>query len=671
MKIAFDTYDGIRPAVTPRNLPDKAAQLAENVDLSAGRLDPWKVPLLVQAITNSVSIYPWERNSATEWLSWAVDTDVVRSPVANDTYERIYLTDGVKPKIIGWAAGAKVERDMERPTGTTITATATDRDGFSAANAAAATLKWQGITTITYKQKVGSADPTSEKDYNSETNFIGTLFAANRDTTTGAWTLGYSFFTFPIWTKLASSDTKIYDITVTLAGTWRLTWNGTTYNMGDTVALDDGAAYGSAVVIASLPTPSYSIGKNTVTGADFTGSITLVPTFVDSSDVRYIRYLQTLVDDWGMEGPESAVSNEVTWVPGQKVVLSGFGSEQGMSYRRFYRNVAGSTTTYKLVVEQAVATTTYTDKLMDLELGEELPELENPPDTLKGIVMLPGGFAAAFRDNELLFSEPEKPWSWPSDYRVALDWKIVGLGVLGNDLYVLTEGLNYVYSGYHPENMAAARLDEPQPCVAKRSIAALGPYMAYASPDGLCGIRAGHIELLTRNHYSRADWQALTPANMIGSVYERCYFGWLASGGIVYALGENEDAMTTLTDTATEAFYDLNDDKLYIVQDDGAGGYNINQWNAGATYRTLRWRSKEFAANRRIDWTCARIYAETFGTVTLKIYAENTLVSTSSVTSQDAIRLAKFTIQRCYSVQVEAAISVNRILLGTSKKELM
>jgi hypothetical protein len=209
-----------------------------------------------------------------------------------------------------------------------------------------------------------------------------------------------------------------------------------------------------------------------------------------------------------------------------------------------------------------------------------------------------------------------------------------------------------------------AKLPIPQACVAKRSIAPLGPYIVYASPDGLVGINGGRGTLLTKRSYGREEWQALTPTNMIGASHDDSYFGFLATGGIVFQPAEGADAMSTITTTITEAMYDLVDDTLYIVMDSGGGTYSIYKWNQGATNMTLRWRGKEMISERRQDWNCGRMEASGYPN-TLRTYSQNVLADTRTVADNKSFRLPKIPPERIFSIEVEGVNSVNMIEIAT------
>ena len=93
----IDTFGGKAPKIYARLLPNDVAQVAENTRLDSGRLEPWKgnastsiTPVAsysVSAATKTLFRY----NSST-WIGSNDELDIVRSPIAEDPWERIYLT---------------------------------------------------------------------------------------------------------------------------------------------------------------------------------------------------------------------------------------------------------------------------------------------------------------------------------------------------------------------------------------------------------------------------------------------------------------------------------------------------------------------------------------------------------------------------------------------------
>jgi hypothetical protein len=91
------TFGGKAPKIFARLLPEDMAQTATNVRLDSGRLEPWKdnatatiTPVGSYAITGSTKTL-FKFNSSI-WIGSNSALDIVRSPLAEDPHERIYVS---------------------------------------------------------------------------------------------------------------------------------------------------------------------------------------------------------------------------------------------------------------------------------------------------------------------------------------------------------------------------------------------------------------------------------------------------------------------------------------------------------------------------------------------------------------------------------------------------
>ncbi len=685
-RIVFNTYDGIIPILAPKLLPQNAAQIANNVDLQSQRLEPWKVPLSIQGSPGTTSIFPWYRNGVTSWIGWNSDVDVVRSPVAEDQWSRIYLTGDGLPKVRGWDGG-EVTKNMKQTQASAPTATpafkgvlATLLNAFkSSTMTIIANLSAYGTNGAIdgYLQgtpsSVRMSDDYSEiylefsqfGQYGNDSSY--TLYEPDPPVSSGVVNLS--------WGPTIGIPTPYGTLSGTVAmaigtiGTASI--SSTTLGKVINFSQGDVSHFWSTNPVNTVPglrhyfSIAWSAFPETV-------KVTVKITFTDpnfgrvSENTKYVYYVQTLVNEWGMEGPASTTSNLVQVNPGEKVTLAGFGSAASDTVtRRFYRSAAGTDSDeFYYLGEVAVGATSYDDTKDDAELSEILPLFENPPDNLAGLVMMPNGSAAGFVGREVLPSEPYYPWSYPTKYRIPVDYNIVGLGVAGNSLYVFTTGENYVITGDHPENYTCSKIAFPQSCSAKRSIVTYGNMVLYASPDGVCGLFGSQGKLMTEYLYKKTQWAALTPSGIIAGIYDNRYFCFHSTGCVIFRFGEGADTVTTSDEVIAGLHVDLETDSLYII----LNGY-IQSWNAGATNKTLVWRSKEFAVNRRTDWSSGRVVADSYP-LTFRIYTENTLAATITVTSQDSFRIPILVPKRVCSIEVEGAMGIDYIGLATSMKLL-
>lgn len=105
--LAFTTFSGVAPRLTPWRLPPQMAQVALNVDLASRTLRPWKA--LSSAIEsglantgNASTIYRFGLDLVSDtqyWFHWnALDVDLVKGPLRNDQTERTFYTGDGAPK---------------------------------------------------------------------------------------------------------------------------------------------------------------------------------------------------------------------------------------------------------------------------------------------------------------------------------------------------------------------------------------------------------------------------------------------------------------------------------------------------------------------------------------------------------------------------------------------
>lgn len=89
-------FGGIIPRLGKRLLPDNNAQYALNAQLFSGELRAWQKPLLLTSFTmpSPQDVYHYRTNGVDHYVPFAVKTDVVKAPIINDAYGRLYWTNG-------------------------------------------------------------------------------------------------------------------------------------------------------------------------------------------------------------------------------------------------------------------------------------------------------------------------------------------------------------------------------------------------------------------------------------------------------------------------------------------------------------------------------------------------------------------------------------------------
>lgn len=334
-------------------------------------------------------------------------------------------------------------------------------------------------------------------------------------------------------------------------------------------------------------------------------------------------YVYTFISEFGdilEESAPSPVSAEVLCGTGDTVTVSGFAAAPTTGYnitkRRIYRSVSGSgATAFQFVAEIDLSVTSYTDSVTSAGLGENLETLyyEEPPANLQGLVSHPNGFLVGFVGSDLYFSEVNRPHAWPSSYALRLTDQIVGLGVFGQSIAVMTKGNPYIASGVSPESMSSERIPMIEPCVSKRSITADMMGVSYASPNGLVMIGAGTTGPITTNVMLRNEFQKFHPETMRSAFYAGKYFGFfdgvsygIDGGAIVLDRNISATPLTLTNYVASATHVDPDTADLYLVINN-----SIQKWEGDdLSAIPYEWKSKRFQLTAPVNLAAIEIEAD-------------------------------------------------------------
>lgn len=96
--ISIRAFSGLRPIVEPTLLGDGDAVVAQNARLVSGALGPLKGTTVLRSLTKiqpqTIFRYGDSSNENEFWLEFLADTDIMRSPIAADQFNRLYWADG-------------------------------------------------------------------------------------------------------------------------------------------------------------------------------------------------------------------------------------------------------------------------------------------------------------------------------------------------------------------------------------------------------------------------------------------------------------------------------------------------------------------------------------------------------------------------------------------------
>lgn len=550
--ISIKLFKGEAPRYAPRKLDNGASQTSHNIDIFSGEIRPIDKTVDANVPTKTgtlTSIY----KLGSLWLSWEEDVDVARAPLSTSVEDRIYYSGHYNPK-------------------------STDSDLADASGTDYPTDWWRlGLPSPDTKCSLASGGGGS--GVNTTRSYVYTYVTA--------------------WGEEGPPSPVSDDFTALEDDTWQIT------NM-DAAPLNTGSVTG----IAS------GGGKVTfTTSANHfleTGDYVLLTTFTGGSDTNYGDHFDT--------GAYWQVTRESTTTFSVTAVVSG--TQTGCTWsreadinttgmvKRIYRTTGG---TYRYVDEVAVATTSYNDTKTDIELGEELQSTNwnSPPPDLKGLVNLPNGAIAGFKDNSLWVSELYVPHAFPPDYELTFPYPIVAIAASGSYIIVATEGNPFIVVGDDPANMAPTELEVYQSCVAKRSMVSIHNGAVYASPDGLVYVPvAGTPQIITERWYKKTDWDLLNPSSMVACKHDDRYYASYKNGGedgnesrtFVFDPREPTSTVTFLTYEADGCHSTLEDDEMYFIVDNV-----IKHFGAGGPSETFTWRSKMHTMGRPVRFTAAQV----------------------------------------------------------------
>lgn len=432
-----------------------------------------------------------------------------------------------------------------------------------------------------------------------------------------------------------------------------------------------------------------------------------------SSPVVTRSYVYTWVSAYGEEGAPSPPlvktgAPDGSWNLTLTAAAAGdLGTDRNLTKVNIYRTIVSDTgvATFFFVVQQAIATTTYSDVSTDavVAANDQLASTTwtEPPSDLAGIVMMPNGIAAGWRNNEVWFSEPYRPHAWPAAYALTLEYPVIGLGVIGQTLVACTGSAPYTISGVTPSAMTESKLPAVEPCLSRGSIVSAPVGVYYASLNGLILVSPGNVQNITKDLISKDRWQTLTLSSPLrGAMLGTAYYAFGVSRPGVFDVGyettafaqqdysgaysgilidpQNTNFGFVLLDSEDPTTNIQNDDwsgELFVIRDN-----NVNWLDQGDLMlgpEEFTWRSKIFQLPFKQNLGAAVVYFDLpqgpaltdFGVV--KTYADGRLVHTHSITASGRIyRLPSGYKADFWQFQFETALTITSFQAASSMTAL-
>jgi len=614
------TFKGRIPRVSAKLLPESFAQIATNCDLRRGSLAPVK-GFGSSVGSGSSTIF----KMGSTWASWGAGVNAVKAQIANSG-NRTYLT----------GRGSYPEQTNE-------------------------SLYGSGI----YK-KLGIDAPEN------------TLNVAFKGTP--------SHGTLDVGTITGCTTTAGSEIVTCPEA------HGLTLQVGDFVALSgaSGEADDGDYTIASFTgsdEANGSVSLNTTLTSTSTNVTLTITRQKDAGIQASVSYVFTKVQTWPDGSVEESAPSPPTSVidvyEGQGITLTGFDTWALDGYLtqtyRIYRLLSGTSGgefCYLADIERAAGE--YEDYILDgdeddspyglRDVGTDILETDDwipPPDGLQGLTQFGNGILIGFVGNKLYVSEPFVAYAWPDAYTLTFDYDIVALGVHNESIIVLTEAYPYIVTGLDPESFSQTILPYEQACVNATGMAVTNIGVLYPCPDGLFLINGTAGKLITKDIYTKEQWAALGPENLISFFYDDQYYGFFSGTGTGIAFNFKVDPYVVdleVGSSITGGFLHAEDDALYLV-DGGA----IKQWGVGSDLE-YEWKSKLFRTGEFHNFACGAVVAD--DEVTFKLYADTVLKHTQTVADEEMFRLPSGYRAREWEFDLTGSVDVDSVAIGQHSGEL-
>lgn len=252
----------------------------------------------------------------------------------------------------------------------------------------------------------------------------------------------------------------------------------------------------------------------------------------------------------------------------------------------------------------------YVDTKSSEDLAEALTSMyyDPPVSGCKGLVSLNNGIFAMFKDTDVYLSEMYQPHAWPYEYKITVDYPVVGLGAFGNTLVICTEAMPVLAVVQDPANPTIKPIQEALPCISARSIVNTRTGVIFASTSGLVLINSTAPVHITEKLISKDEWSVMNPQSLYGEFLENTYYGFFTQPkdvmGFVFDLDNYSYSTTYNTVLQSGLIYtsipticswsDISDSSVYrAYKPDYADDLNlVSMHTAQHTNKTFRWRSK-------------------------------------------------------------------------------
>ena len=640
---------GENRALHPLLLPPGVGVTSTNQKPMRGDLRPWSAPLNRATVPSSrQTIYRMGLDVASDtnyWLSWTTVVNAVRGAAASDSAERTYFTGSGTPK---WTDNVKALTSAPYPT-------ASRELGLPAP--ASACILSASTPTITAGAFV-----------------IGTSYVIATVGDTNFVTVGAS----------ASTVGVAFTATGVGSGTGTVTANTETetryyvYTYVSDIG-EEGAPSPASTALSCKPSDTVTISSLAAPPAGNYGinriRVYRTATGTTATEYFFLRELGTAATIAVTAATRGTTYTIASTGNTDFTLIGAINSAVGTTFTATGAGIGTGT-----VSSTTITTANTTDDRR--ALGEVLPSVTWLPapgvpqggqynltePILSSLTGMWNGMMAGISGRSVRVCEAYQPYAWPLAYEILpVETSPVALGVYGQTLVVLTTGRPIIVTGGGPDALDESPLEFLQACVSARSVVSMGHGVAYASPDGLAYVGPSGPTLLTEGLMTREDWQAINPSTIIGALYERRYIGFYTQGTRkAFMIDYNNPKGIYFMDFGVDSAYtDDLQDALYVLD-----GVNVQKWDSGSTLTTTFRSGTIRTPNPVPSFACAEVVADSYASVTFRLYGDGVLRHTQTVTSANPFRLTGGYNAQNFQVEIVTTGAVQSAAVAHSFSEL-
>lgn len=719
MKAQITTFRAATPRISDKLLTVEGATIAKDCLLSAGDIRPVGAPAKLKdlpafASYDAKTIFQWWSGAANYWMQFPDFVDVVRGPVADDVYKRIYWTGDSRftgPRMAytpgistgsGPLPGASYKMGIPAPTTPVVVHPNPDKTGAIAmiynerpirvTTVSPHTLSWGDMVSLDIESGAPEEIAVTELTLSGTTVTVTTdethnLSANNKITIAGADQTEYN----GSFRVVSVPDDTSFTYTITPPETPPASpATGTiTVRRASGSSLADYLRSGNFQV-SVIDDTTFTLNDSDASNIDYDSFLSgSWSEYIDPGTVSARFYVFTYVSEIGEEGPPCPVSEQVDLGPTQGAALELPGLDGALSGNyniqtiRIYRTATGNqSASFFFVAEVPVSDTFYQDDAVDTALGETLPsgKFDPPPDGLSGLAVAAQGFGVGFYDNVVCFSEPYQLHAWPTNYQLALENDVVAIAVVDGGVVVATNAKPYLIQGIDPRSMTQRQLDMDYACVSKRSMVAFGNMAYYAAQNGLVAIDAGgNARMVTAGIFSPQQWQALNPSTLFACQLDGFYVGFSSAGTFMLDPRNPEGgAITSSVTGVVNTCFDSRYPGVYLLKNrnntpDPGTTPEVWQWDLfSGDPMPYEWQSRIFTLPIPVCASAAqvRIMPDADNPTTFTLFADGQQKYQREIADNEPFWCPGGYLAREFQVKVEGYGTVEQITFGESMEEV-